>query len=214
MRSLILSALTWSCLLGADTPPDDVQLPIAAVERMPRLPVPLAVREWPALARAYYDRVLDPAATGDGMPCVEVPPAGSGFRMKSYLGSQARSEAMTCLAAVVGARLAGLDPRHLHGVDWVERCKAWYDPGLGLYRNQPGDRSPVVNADIYGYWPAILGTTLAALYPDDADWPPRPAPRRAPSCASPGDRGARTRPTSPCSAGTSPPCGRAAAASR
>ena len=175
MRALLIliiafQAIVDRCGLNATEPPRaDGQLPIALVERMPRLPVPLAVREWPTLARAYYERVLDPAATGDGMPCVELPPAGPGFRMKSYLGNESSDEAMTCLAAVIGARIAGLDPRQVHGVDWVARGKAWFDPALGFYRDRPAERSQVVSADIYGYWPAIQGTTLAALYPDDAE---------------------------------------------
>ncbi len=77
---------------------------------------------------------------------------------------------LPALGGVLGARLAGLDPRSLHAIDWVERCKAWYDPGIGMYRHHAGDRSTEVHADIPGYWAAIQGTMLAALYPDDPDF--------------------------------------------
>lgn len=136
---------------------------------MPRLPFPLAVREWRAVSRQYYTWVLDPTASGGGFPVVAVPSGQAGFTMKDYVGASPSSEALACLSAVIGARLVGLDPRCLHGVNYVDRAKAWYDPALGLARNTPTDRSPVVHADIYGYWAAILGMELAWQYPDDPE---------------------------------------------
>lgn len=126
------------------------QLSVAAVEQMPRLPVPLAVRDWRGVSQQYYNWVLDPVATGRGFPVVGVEASKLGFTLEDYVGGNPRIEALTCLSAVVGAKLVGLDPRHLHGIDYVRRAEAWYDPALGLYRNTSTDRSPVVYADIYG----------------------------------------------------------------
>ena len=137
---------------------------------MPRVPEPLAVRDWAAVSRSYYHRVFDPEAVGDGFPVVEVDADRPGFRMKSYLGSKFGGEALTCLSAVIGARLAGLDPGNLHGVDYLERCKAWYDPKYGFYRHTVDAHSSVVHAGIYGYWDAVLGTMLAAQYPEDTEF--------------------------------------------
>ena len=134
---------------------------------MPRLPVPLAVRDWRGVSQQYYNWVLDPAATGWGFPVVGVEASEPGFTLEDYVGGNPRIEALTCLSAVVGAKLVGLDPRHLHGIDYVRRAEAWYDPALGLYRNTSTDRSPVVYADIYGYWAAILGMEMASQYPED-----------------------------------------------
>jgi hypothetical protein len=165
--SALLRVLYWAGLLA---PPAVVGAPTAgrirAVERMPALPEPLVVRDWPALSRAYYLRVLDPAATGLGWPAVQADEA-PGFRLKSYLGAEPADEAMTCLSAVAGARLAGLDPRALHGRDWVAACAAWFDPNQGLYRHTRAERSPVLHADIHGYYPSILGLILAAQFPED-----------------------------------------------
>jgi len=100
---------------------------------------------------------------------VAIEPGAAGFRMKSYLGARLDQEGFTALAAVVGARMVGLSARSLHGVDFVERAKAWYDPGIGVYRHRPNQHDPVLNADIYGYWDAILGLMLAAQYPEDPE---------------------------------------------
>ncbi|MEI6676466.1 MAG: hypothetical protein WCO57_14950 [Verrucomicrobiota bacterium] len=142
------------------------QLAVAATERMPALPSPLAIRPWAALAREYYTAVFDPLRQGEGFPAI-VLDANDRFRMKSYLESKPDTEAFTCLAAVAGAKLCGLDPQHLHGIDFLARTKAWFDPETGLYRHRAGERGPVVHADIYGYWPAILGLILTDLYPRD-----------------------------------------------
>lgn len=154
---------------SAEGSSSQAQRPIAVVERMPRLPEPLNVRDWAAVSRAYYDFVLNPATRVDGNPLAILKDGEAGFRMPSYVGPKAADEAMTCLSAVIGAKLSELDPRKLNGVNWVQAAKAWYSPKLGIYRHNRGDNNPVVHADIYGYWAAIQGIMLAAQYPDDPD---------------------------------------------
>jgi len=161
-------------LAGAFTPASysstkgPIQRTIAAVEYMPLVPEPLTVRDWRAISRAYYERILDPHAVGGGFPVVEIKEDNPAFLMKSYVGWKLSGESITCLSAVVGARLAGHDPRNFRGIDYVSRCKAWYDPMYGFYRLSVGNRSPIIHSGIYGYWNAILGTMLAAQYPEDA----------------------------------------------
>ena len=168
---LVVSILAVAITQAGDVPPrGTVQRAIASVERMPHVPEPLAVRDWRAVSRSYYERILDPNAVGDGFPVVVVEADKAAFRMKSYVGSKLSGEAVTSLSVVVGARLAGLDPRNLHGIDYVSRCKAWYDPAHGFYRHTVGDRSSVVHSGIYGYWNAIVGTMLAAQYPEDTQF--------------------------------------------
>jgi hypothetical protein len=154
---------------AAEAPVADAQCPVAVVERMPRVPEPMNLLDWGAVARAYYDFVLNPATRVDGNPLAIVKEGEAGFRMPSYVGPKAGDEAMTCLSAVIGAKLSGLDPRKHNGIDWVQAAKAWYSPKLGIYRHNRGDNNPVVHADIYGYWAAIQGLMLAAQYPEDAD---------------------------------------------
>jgi hypothetical protein len=144
------------------------QKTIAAVEFMPRVPEPLAVRDWRSVARSYYERILDPNTAGDSFPVVQIKADDAGFGMKSYVGAKIAREGISCLSAVVGARVAGLDPRNFCGIDYVSRAKAWYDPEHGFYRQAVGERSAVVHSGIYGYWNAVVGTMLAAQYPEDA----------------------------------------------
>ncbi len=48
------------------------QFVIPRVQRMPRLPEPLVVRDWPQVAMQYYVVLLDPATRLDGNPLVVV----------------------------------------------------------------------------------------------------------------------------------------------
>ena len=164
-----LLPMLLASLATAQTTRPTTQRTIAAVERMPSLPEPLDVRDWGDVSRSYYKMVLDPHASGDGFPAVAVDNNAAGFRMKSYLGQGFGDEAFTCVSAVIGAMLVGLPVRDLNGVDYVARCKAWYDPRLGICRHRPGDRSGVVSDDIYGYWAAIQGMMLASLFPQDVE---------------------------------------------
>src|SRR4030042_3390250 len=162
--SILAPALTRA---GAVQPVGTVQRAIASVERMPRVPEPLAVRDWRAVSRSHSQRILEPHSVGDGFPVAVVEADKCAFRMKSYGGWKLSGESITCLSAIIGARLGGLDPRSFHGIDYVSRCKAWYDPAHGFYRRTVAERSPVVHSGIYGYWNAVLGTMLAAQYPQD-----------------------------------------------
>jgi len=103
---------------------------------------------------------------GDDPSQIEIPAT---LRMPSFLPDRPLDEAVTSLAAVTGARLAGLDPACLNGVNWVQAAKAWFDPETGLYRSSRNNRSSVIHSGIYGYWSAAMGLIFAAQYPDDPE---------------------------------------------
>ncbi len=143
---------------------------IARVRLMPALPDPLVVRDWHRIAREYYEQLLNPATRLDGNPLVRVQSEPPGFEIPAYVGAPYQKEALTCLSAINGAKLVGLDPRHLHGFDYVQAAKGWFDPKYGVFRHHPTERgNPVYHADIYGYWAGIQGLILAAQFPDDRD---------------------------------------------
>lgn len=166
MKSISHLAVT-ACVacqaLGAE-----VQRPVPLVERMAPVPEPLVVRDWQQVARQYYGRIFDPGAQGRGFPSVQFDATNGVFRMKSYLDGVPGQESMACLGGVIGMRLAGLEVRSWHGIDLGRACQAWFDPETGFFRHTPGQRGGVVHADIYGYWPALLGMLLADLWPDEA----------------------------------------------
>jgi hypothetical protein len=96
----------------------ELQRPIARVQLMPRAPDPLVVRDWPRLARQYYELILNPDTRLDGKRLVVLRTDPPAFDMPSWVGGKPKDEAFTCLSAVIGAQLVGLDPRNLHGVDY------------------------------------------------------------------------------------------------
>lgn len=147
------------------------QLAIPRVQRMPQLPEPLVVRDWPQVAKQYYELLLNPATRLDGNPLVVVDTNANQFKIPSFVGTKPGDEALTCLAPVIGAKLVGLNPADLYGFNYVESAKNWYDPKYGIYRHSPGQRGqPVVHSGIYGYWAAAQGLMLTSQYPDDPEF--------------------------------------------
>jgi hypothetical protein len=165
--SVFLAVLTFAAVnsVCAD------QLVIPCVQRMPRLPDPLVVRDWSQVASRYYELLLNPSTSLDGHPLVVVDTLNKQFGMPAFVGGQPDNEAFTCLAAVIGAKLVGLDLTNLNGFDYVQSAKQWYDPKYGIYRHSPSQRGqPVIHSGIYGYWAAAQGLTLAGQYPDDGEF--------------------------------------------
>lgn len=163
----ILFGLTFSvsCSLGEE------QRIIPHVQRMPQIPEPLVVRDWTQVAKQYYQLILDPSTRLDGNPLVVVDTSSHQFKMPSFVGSEPGEEALTCLAAVIGTKLVGLNPSDLYGFNYVRAAKNWYDAKYGIYRHSPGQRGqPVIHSGIYGYWAAAQGMMLASQYPDDPEF--------------------------------------------
>jgi hypothetical protein len=157
------------------------QVALPAVERMARVPSPLAMRDWKQVAIDYHQFVFNPSLAVDVLPQTSVD-AGAwrglqplvgfagdrstfGFSAYVFASPAPSGEAMACIAPVIGATLVGLDMTNLYGYDFVAASQKWYDPGIGLYRDTPGQNDGVVHADIYGYWPVVLSLILADLYP-------------------------------------------------
>src|SRR5208283_499607 len=91
----------------------DSQRTIARVQLMAKTPDPLVVRDWPQVARQYYKLLLNPATRLDGKPLVALDTNTPSFDIASWVGKNPDDEALTCLSAVIGAKLVGLDPRNL-----------------------------------------------------------------------------------------------------
>ena len=128
------------------------QRDIAAVELMPNLPEPYELIDWREKARAYDRLVFDFQAQGEFLPLVWLDDSRINmdrptFGLPSYVGApdQARGirnsqEGVTCLGAVLGATLAGIDKsRQEH--DYVAMCEAWFNAsnGMNLVLNRQQD---------------------------------------------------------------------------
>jgi len=155
------------------------QVRIARVERMPNLPQPFAVRDWKAVALGFDRLAFDANATGEHLPLIWLVRERGGaepvtFGLPSYVGdyrgaSKGRRmhEAITCMGAVLGATVAGVDKtRGSH--NWVRLCGYYYDrTAKGLISNR-GDTASG-GSFWYDLFPHIVFYALAERYPDEAD---------------------------------------------
>lgn len=180
----VISIRTWSgklalsismavASLGAIShaaPVDSTRIDLAYIERLPRMPQPLVMRDWLLTSRYYYNFVFDESKTGYHLPVLGFSASRATFGFPGYVNGTApgSGEAMACVAPVIGGLLSGMDMTRLNGYDFVKASKHWYDSRLGLYRDRPGQHDSLVDAGIYGYWPAMLGIMLGSFYPDDA----------------------------------------------
>jgi len=150
---------------------EQTQRSIARVQLMAKVPEPLVVRDWPQVSRQYCELLLNPAKRFDGKPLIALHTNKPSFDITSWVGKNPGDEAFTCLIPVIGAKLVGLDLRDLHGFNYVQAAKSWFDEKNGVYRHSRGQRGqPVYHADIYGYWAGIQGLMLASQYPGDPDF--------------------------------------------
>jgi len=111
---------------------------IATVELMPNLPEPYELIDWREKAIAYDRLVFDFDARGEFLPLVwldnsRIDCDRPTFGLPSYVGSpnQAKGitnsqESITCMGAVLGATLAGIDKSHQEH-DYAAMCEAWFN---------------------------------------------------------------------------------------
>ncbi|MCU0874419.1 MAG: hypothetical protein MUE50_18955, partial [Pirellulaceae bacterium] len=153
------------------------QKDIATVERMPNLPEPFALVDWREKARAYDRFVFDFHARGEFLPLVWLDESRinidrSTFGLPSYVGAPDQAagkpnsqEGITCMGAVLGATLSGIDKsRQEH--DYVAMCEAWFNTknGMNLVLNRQQDGAG--GSFWYELFPHIVFCGLADRYPD------------------------------------------------
>jgi hypothetical protein len=153
------------------------QKDIAAVELMPNLPEPFELIDWHEKARAYDRFVFNFKAQGEFLPLAWLDDSHINidrptFGLPSYVGTpdQARGltnsqEGVTCMGAVLGATLVGVDKsRQDH--DYVDMCEAWFNTKNGL--NLVLNRQKQETGDSFWYemFTHIVFYALADRYPE------------------------------------------------
>ncbi len=155
------------------------QKDLAAVELMPNLPEPFRLLDWREKARAFDRLAFDLDARGEFLPLAWLDDSrlncdGPTFGLPSYVGASAQGpghrnsqEGITCIGAVLGATLAGLDksrPPH----DYAAMCEAWFNArnGLNLVLNRQRDGGG--GSFWYELFPHIVFYALADRYPEKA----------------------------------------------
>ncbi|MCY3023003.1 MAG: hypothetical protein NTW87_28845 [Planctomycetota bacterium] len=147
---------------------------IERIEKMPNLPTPFKMRDWKVVAQGYDRLVFDFNAKGEHLPLIwwdngRVNVDRPTFGLPSYVGSPHNSgaghEAINCLAAVLGATLAGID-KSKGEHNWVLMTEAYFNSknGQNLVLN---NTSAGTGASFwYELYPHFLFYGLADRYPD------------------------------------------------
>jgi len=120
--------------------PQPGQRNIECVTLMPNIPRPFKMLDWRRLARDYDEFVFDFDAKGQYLPLVWIDDSRVNidrpvFGLPSYVGDPRRTngphhESITCMGAVLGATLAGIDKRRQRH-DYVLMCEAYYNAANG-----------------------------------------------------------------------------------
>ena len=153
------------------------QVAIGRIDQMPDAPVPYLMRNWKAVAASFDSIAFDVSRTGLYLPLIQLysntvnyPGQGS-FRIQSYVGSPTSGgEAVTCLPALVGAKLVGIDKSNQAGTNWVAMAEEWFNSGNGqnVYLNYPSSGT----GDDWWYetMPNVFAFQIASLYPSTGDF--------------------------------------------
>ncbi len=152
------------------------QSSIECVDLMPNLPEPYRMRDWNATARALDRFVFDFNAKGEFLPFIwrddgHINIDAPTFGLPSYAGSPQQTpgsdaqEGITCMGAVLGATVAGVDKRRQEN-DYVAMCAAWNNRrnGLNLVLNAMNQETG--GSFWYELWPHIVFYGLCDKYPE------------------------------------------------
>jgi len=166
---VLLGILLGSAMHAACATP---QISIPRIEQMPNMPQPYEMRDWQKVARDFDALAFDFERQGEHLPLIKWD-KGPGvakkevFAINSFVGwGRHRYETITCMGAVNGATVAGIDKSDQDGADWVKLCANFFDdkPGINLYLNNPNDRTG--GSFWYELFPNILFYRIFSHYPD------------------------------------------------
>ncbi|HUU91363.1 MAG TPA: hypothetical protein VM238_09155 [Phycisphaerae bacterium] len=166
----ILTGLLW---LAAAAGARAEQIAVPRVDEMPNLPQPFVMKDWRATARAYDRVAFDLHAKGEFLPLVwldegRVNIDRTGFGLQTYVGTPhvggGRHEAINCIAAVLGATLAGVD-KTAGPHNWVLMCEQYFNRAGGRNLVLNSTRAGTGGSFWYEIWPSVLFFALADRHP-------------------------------------------------
>ncbi len=154
------------------------QIAIPRIDQMPDAPSPYQMRNWKGVAASFDSIAFDPSRTGRYLPLIQLYtgtvnyPGQQSFRIQSYVGSASgyNGEAVTCLPAIVGASIVGIDKSNQAGTNWVVMGEEWFNgaDGQNVYLNTPSSGT----GDDWWYetMPNVFAFQIASLYPSTGDF--------------------------------------------
>jgi hypothetical protein len=171
-----------TCAIVFALPSGDVssqQISIGRIDAMPDAPAPYLMRNWKAVAASFDSIAFDASRTGRYLPLIQLYsntvnyPGQQSFRIQSYAGSGYGGEAVTCLPALVGGSLVGIDKSNQSGTNWVVMGEEWFNGsnGQNVYLNTPS--SGTGNDWWYETMPNVFAFQIASLYPSTGDFTSR-----------------------------------------
>lgn len=139
---------------------------------MPNFPQPYQMRDWNRVARDFDTLAFNFNRKGTHLPLIELTkgPNQNGdpvFALPSFVGWKTKGyEVMTCLGALNGASVAGIDKSKQGQHDWVSLSTHFFNDqeGINLYLNSPRDKTG--NSFWYELFPNILFYQIYHHYPD------------------------------------------------
>lgn len=163
------------CAFAVQGFPQQGQLGIARIDRMPDSPSPLLIRAWKTVAKQYDSLAFNLNLKGQHLPLIRLGTPGQfnydgniPIFLDSYVGADDhanQAEAINILPAIVGASLVGIDKSNQGGRNWVSMAKDFFNRknGQNVYLN---NYSTTSGSDWwYDVMPNIFFYQLRSLYP-------------------------------------------------
>ncbi|HUI11364.1 MAG TPA: LamG-like jellyroll fold domain-containing protein [Bacteroidota bacterium] len=175
LNVLLIGAL---CCTAAGPRAWSQQIAIGRIDQMPDRPAPYQMRNWKSVAAAFDSAAFDLMRSGQYLPLIQLYsntvnyPSQESFRIQSYVGAPGPGgEAVTCLPAIVGAGLVGIDKTNQGGTNWVAMAQEWFNSADGeqVYLNSPSAGT----GDDWWYetMPNVFAFQIASLFPGGGDFP-------------------------------------------
>jgi hypothetical protein len=167
------------------------QVSIPTIDRMPALPQPLKILDWRAKARSFDELAFDHDRQGEYFPLIWTDRAHRNFEQDTFglytvvgdprMGPHVRNgeahEAITCIGAVLGGLMAGIDKTGQHGRDYVGACKNYFnsDTGWNIVMDYTSPRVQAAGGGYarsfwYDLFPNILFFALDSYCPGARDF--------------------------------------------
>ncbi len=142
---------------------------------MPNIPSPFKMRDWHNVALEFDQLAFNFGAKGDYLPLIwwdktHTNMDRDGFGLPAYVGDTRQSEGaahegITCIGAVLGASVSGIDKSSQNGHDWVDMLEDYYNSANGM--NLVLDSTSGVTGRTFWYeiYPNLLYDALSFYYP-------------------------------------------------
>ncbi len=149
------------------------QISLPTVDLMPNLPTPYKMLNWKAVTHNLDNLLFNTQAKGEYLPFVWIDKSHVNmpfdtFGVPSYVGDAREKgggqEGVTCIGAVLGPSLVGIDKRHQQ-FDWVRMCEGFWNTANGSNLVLNLQNQPAGGSFWYEIWPHIAFYGLVDRYP-------------------------------------------------